>query len=66
MDMKKLLLVLIVLVFASCREVKKADDFSVIEIDGCQYLKAEGKRGYKGYGYLAHKGNCPNPTHRVR
>jgi ABC-type antimicrobial peptide transport system permease subunit len=66
MNIKKLLLVIIVLVFASCREVKKAEDFSTIEIEGCQYLKAEAIRGYKGYGYFAHKGNCSNLIHRVR
>lgn len=30
----------------------------VVVIDSCEYLIGRYSIGYKGYGYLSHKGNC--------
>ena len=39
-------------------------DQEVVVIDGCQYIMLKGEDGAnRGYGYMAHKGNCNNPTH---
>ena len=35
----------------------------VIEIDECEYIVYDASRGYSGYGYGMHKGNCKNPIH---
>lgn len=40
------------------------DELTVKEIDGCEYiiyLKTPGTN--KGFGLMAHKGNCKNPIH---
>ena len=33
-------------------------DLQVVVIDSCEYLIGHDFAGYRGYGYLAHKGNC--------
>ena len=35
-------------------------DHQVIEIDGCEYILYDATRGYSGYGFFTHKGNCKN------
>lgn len=30
----------------------------VIEIDSCEYIVYSYSKGYAGYGFMAHKGNC--------
>lgn len=38
---------------------------TVISIDGCEYIiYKEDKDTNSSYGFMAHKGNCPNPIHR--
>jgi hypothetical protein len=35
-----------------------------VVIDNCEYvLYSSWGGGHKGYGYLAHKGDCNNPIH---
>ncbi len=43
---------------AEIEERKLLKGFNVVVIDSCEYLKAHNDRGYSGYGYFAHKGNC--------
>ena len=40
-------------------------NFHIIEIDGCHYLILEIDRNnpHEGFGFFAHRGNCPNPVH---
>ncbi len=65
--MKKLLLLaLLAMIMVGCEystnaeieERKQLKGFNVVVIDSCEYLKASNTRGYSGYGYFAHKGNC--------
>ena len=50
------------------REVtqESAYHFSVLIIDGCEYLILELDRNapHEGFGFFAHRGNCSNPIHR--
>jgi len=39
------------------------ENHKVIVIDGCEYIIYDYNRGYGGYGYMTHKGNCTNPIH---
>ena len=43
-----------------------AHKFHVLEIDGCHYLFLELDRNnpHEGFGFFAHRGNCPNPIHK--
>ncbi len=36
------------------------DDYDIIEIEDCQYIKINSGYG----GWMAHKGNCNNPIHK--
>lgn len=64
--MKKLGLILICLMLFSCvgneqEEQEKMENwknYAVIVIDSCEYIVKSSERGYQGYGYMAHKGNC--------
>lgn len=61
--MKKLiLLALAAVMMVGCERDNKAKEevkpFSVIEVDSCEYLYYTMERGYAGFGFLAHKGNC--------
>lgn len=40
-------------------------DFEVVKIEGCQYVVFTSDFGVsaRGYGFMAHKGNCNNPIH---
>ncbi|MBL4585861.1 MAG: hypothetical protein JKX84_02200 [Flavobacteriales bacterium] len=39
-------------------------EFELIVIDSCQYVLLKEQQGTnRGYGYMAHKGNCNNPIH---
>ena len=39
-------------------------DLEVIEIDNCEYIfYKKSPSTNKGYGFMAHKGNCKNPIH---
>ncbi len=40
------------------------ENHKVLVIDGCEYLIYDYNRGYGGYGYMTHKGNCNNPIHK--
>lgn len=65
--MKKLLLLaLTTIMMVGCKyrttaeieEAKRLSGFNIVVIDSCEYLIKESARGYTGYGYFAHKGNC--------
>lgn len=43
---------------AEIEEAKRLSGFNIVVIDSCEYLIKEDARGYAGYGYFAHKGNC--------
>ena len=62
--MKKILILAITLMgLTACHDHEsQVGDFhyDVIEIDGCEYIKA--CNGYDGY--LSHKGDCKNPIHQ--
>ncbi len=72
--MKKLLVLLVVgLLFTSCGEDNKKErdsyheptHFKTIVIDDCQYIVSTvNPNGYRGFGFMAHKGNCNNPIHK--
>ena len=34
------------------------NDHKVIVIDSCEYIVYDATKGYSGYGFMAHKGNC--------
>lgn len=70
--MKKALFLLLATAMMGCYELHKRDvekiqqtkmevpDYTVIEIDSCEYLKLEVTHSY---ATLTHKGNCKNPIH---
>lgn len=41
-----------------------AVDYSIIIIDGCEYIFGRDHGGYNGGYFLAHKGNCKNHIHK--
>lgn len=51
----------------SIREIHEEGEyhFSVVEVDGCEYLMLMMDRNHphEGFGFMAHKGNCRNPLH---
>ena len=60
--MKKILfLTLVAIIMVGCetdsaKSTYRVNQFDVIEVDSCEYLKNWSAGGY--YSYLAHKGNC--------
>jgi len=39
-------------------------DLEILEIDNCEYIfYKKSPNTNKGYGFMAHKGNCKNPIH---
>ncbi len=62
--MKKLIILLVVILFIGCSQKTNEGQLPlthrIIKIDGCQYIMANTIKGYNGYGYMAHKGNCDN------
>lgn len=51
-----------ILLLTSCHgdtETYDRDDFDIIEIEGCEYIKINSAYG----GWMAHKGNCKNYIH---
>ena len=75
--MKKITIILIMLVgvaLTACDEHEGAlstshnvkgleKAYKIVVIDGCEYISYDAKRGYSGYAYFAHKGNCSNKIH---
>ena len=41
-------------------------DLQVVVIDSCEYLIGHEYAGYRGYGYLSHKGNCKYCAERIK
>ena len=42
-------------------------DYEVLVIERCQYILYQEREGTnRGYGYMAHKGNCNNPKHSYK
>lgn len=42
-------------------------DAEIIIIEGCEYIIYKANNGSnRGYGFMAHKGNCKNPIHICR
>jgi len=41
-------------------------DLEILVIDSCEYLviAEDFKKSPKGFGFMAHKGNCKNPIHK--
>lgn len=39
------------------------EGYRVVIIENCEYITYDYAKGYGGYAYLAHKGNCSNPIH---
>lgn len=37
--------------------------YRTVEIEGCEYIYYSHTKGYSGFGFLAHKGDCKNPIH---
>jgi len=33
-------------------------NYKIIEIDSCEYIVYSYSKGYGGYGFMSHKGNC--------
>ena len=54
----------VAIISASCSHNKKKDlhefKFTIIKIDGCEYIQYNGAMGYK---HIEHKGNCQNTIH---
>lgn len=48
------------------QEEKPIGKYKVVRFDGCQYVEktVDYTMSYRGYGYMAHKGNCDNPIHK--
>jgi hypothetical protein len=61
--MKKLLLILVCIVFAGCKpnvpSTNSGKGYDILMIDNCQYIKIH----RASQGYMAHKGNCTNSIH---
>ncbi len=65
----KSLIILLVLAMAGCNtprgERTTKDGYSIIKIDGCEYIEVKDFLGANnGYYSLTHKGDCSNPIHR--
>lgn len=60
MAMKKLIIILLMIVSTSCRNVSSNSRYTTVKIDGCEYLQ------YEHPWYFTHKGNCSNPVHRCQ
>lgn len=64
--MKKLGFILASLMLFSCYENEQKEqeirenwkDYAVIVIDSCEYIIKSSSDSYRGFGYMAHKGNC--------
>ncbi len=68
----KSLLVLLSFAIISCDQIQEKSlenvqkikesvpEYTVVVIDGCEYLRLEHTHGYAS---LTHKGNCKNPIH---
>ena len=39
-------------------------DYSIVIIDGCEYIKVDEGVGHCRFFSLTHKGNCKNPIHK--
>lgn len=39
-------------------------DYTIIVIDGCEYIFGRDYGGYNGGYFLTHKGNCKNKAHQ--
>ena len=67
--MNKLLFIAIILF--SCEtpkgERKMKEGYSIIEIDGCEYIEVSYAPGWNnGYYSITHKGNCKNEIHKCK
>jgi hypothetical protein len=63
--MNKILIILTaIFLTVSCSkkssERRVPETFITIRIHGCEYIIMNSHSVYKGYGYMAHKGNCDN------
>ena len=41
----------------------KPEDLEIITIDSCEYIIYKHSVSNRGFGFLAHKGNCSNSVH---
>jgi len=62
--------IVLLILFNGCdNPVEKKDillKYEVITIEGCEYIMYSTWSPYKGYGFMAHKGNCINTIHWKR
>lgn len=48
-------------------KVEMDQSYTVVEIEGCEYIQISFMRGLQsGYYAITHKGNCKNPIHKRR
>lgn len=56
-----LISVLSCFIVTSCNDSMEQDivkEYTIVEIDSCEYIMYSKYIGRTGYGYMAHKGNC--------
>lgn len=67
--MKKLLVVLVLVLFTSCNPPGSENDkhpektYKIVTIDKCEYIFIS-RRPFSSEMALTHKGNCSNPYHK--
>ena len=72
--MKKIIITtLTLIVLVSCSDprentpLKTLDntnqDYEIINVEGCEYIKSREGFAEISYGFMAHKGNCKNTIH---
>lgn len=67
--MKRLLIFIGLLALLSCgkerskHRVDALDRYTIVVVDGCEYLEVQGGYADNRYYSLTHKGNCNNPVH---
>lgn len=72
--MKKSIIILAIVLLASCGKVRTGErytkettapehDYTVVLIDGCQYIEVNAGIGNNEVYSLTYKGDCTNPIH---
>lgn len=49
---------------ANEKDIIEGVHYSIIVIDGCEYIFGKDDGGYNGGYFLSHKGNCKNKIHQ--
>lgn len=72
--MKKSIIILAIVLLVSCRRIHTGErytkettapehDYTVVSIEGCQYIEVNAGIGDNQVYSLTHKGDCTNPIH---